>query len=255
MLVNHKREDEKERTLSSDVKGNFPGISYSSKSIQMPHKKISKLQRDQHEPLAIFRFPLIFNKSLMFSRNNPRSSLPQQMPPPPPPAYGLPSPLDENLPVPEVTPTEEVSSKTLPYEFDRQVSTLEKWAKRNKKNSRNDFIYFWTLKGIAIFFSAFSAVFIYFNSEILTIFVSSFAALCIALDGVIHPGMLRNIHLTAFHEIRELEHTIVDMWSLGISCGENIKQLKRRIYQKIMIDKKRISEYLKTAEASLGARF
>ncbi len=108
-----------------------------------------------------------------------------------------------------------------------QLVELEQWALANKKDTQNDTLAFWSLKAPAILTSAGTGVLAYFDQKTIGVVLGFVASVCVIIDGVQPRGMLRNIHLRAFHDIRFLSSKMVSQWrSREIDVREDVKSAR-----------------------------
>jgi len=138
-----------------------------------------------------------------------------------------------------------------------QIRYLEEWAQDNRRDSRRDLIRFWALKIPAILFSASAGALTYFNLQAISIIMGAVASLCVLVDSLNPGGMLRNIHYKAFHDLRQLQHDIKTEWMLNrrrATDAESEHAMCCGIIEKTQPEIKRIANYLKNAETSLGAK-
>ncbi len=152
------------------------------------------------------------------------------------------SPLDLSpLPFPD-TPVPDI--------LKRQLSELETWALANEKDAKRDATRFWVLKIPAILVSASSGVCAYLKWEIVSVIAAAVASLCILIDGFTRGGMLRNVHLRAVHDLRNLQHKLLAKWRIGFLKKEVADELAAEIIECAQIEREKIATYLKDAETT-----
>lgn len=143
------------------------------------------------------------------------------------------------------------SGSRLPPALSEKVDDLEKWALSNRQEAQDDAARFWAFKVPAILSSATSGLFALLKCRIAGVVASSIASICIVMDGLLRAGMLRGVHIRAFHEIRALESHIRDEWLIGQAKNESENELVARILIEAQDKSKQIEEYVRTAEAGL----
>ena len=82
---------------------------------------------------------------------------------------------------------------------DEQIADLERWALANVARDRKDKLRFWVLRGVAFLGAAGAAVASGLGAPQLTLGLSLFAALSIAVDAAWPTGTFRNPHQRAVH--------------------------------------------------------
>lgn len=142
----------------------------------------------------------------------------------------------------------------IPQFLKDQLTEIEYWAVDNEKDARVDAIRFWVLKIPAIVVSASSGVFAHFDMPLITLIAGSVASLCVLVDGLNPGGMLRNVHLRVFHDLRNLQQDIGAQWRVGILDGKDKNKLAAEIIRGIQTERKRIADYLCDAETKLGVK-
>jgi len=105
-----------------------------------------------------------------------------------------------------------VPGHTMPSELREYLDELEQWAMRNYNDGRKDTVAFCSLKVPAIIAAASAGIFAHFNWTIAGLVVGSIGSGCVIIDGLHPRGMLRNIHLRAFHDIRILIGKMTLQW-------------------------------------------
>ena len=131
-----------------------------------------------------------------------------------------------------------------------QLSELEEWADENRKDARRDALLFWSLKVPAIFSAASSGVWAYLGWTLPGIICGAIASFCILVDGIFPPGKLRNVHLRAVHDIRNLISSMTT--EFRSSAGES-DEVAYGIIRESENERQRIAAYIRDAETSLGA--
>jgi hypothetical protein len=82
----------------------------------------------------------------------------------------------------------------------------------------------------------------------ITALTSAVGAICVALDGVLKPGKLYGVHITAFHDIRNLENAAISEWSSGLLENKNPSTLAAEIIKRAERQRNAIVAYLKKEE-------
>lgn len=147
--------------------------------------------------------------------------------------------------------TRSASAETMPLELRQQLNELEQWAIANHRDARMDAITFWSLKVPAILASASAGVLARFDLTTASLVVGATASVCVVIDGVHPRGMLRNIHLRAFHDVRILTSRMVSQWrSRSVAADDD--NIARRIVRDAETERERIAGYIRDAETSLN---
>lgn len=139
----------------------------------------------------------------------------------------------------------------LPLVLTENLKQLEMWASLNHQDARRDAMKFWALKAPAILISACPGLFAYWKINGLSVICGVIASACIAIDGLLRAGLLRNVHIRAFHEIRALQNDLRMQWQIGILQREDQDKLLARILKDTSDERRRIEGYIKAAETSL----
>lgn len=132
------------------------------------------------------------------------------------------------------------------------IADLEHWAARNDKDARYDGIKFWALKLPAMFFSAGAGWIGHRWGSDSGMAVGVVASICVGLDGILRAGTLRSVHLKAVAEIKLCKHQAQARWKAGCLRGGDLKELAASIIEQTEKEKRRIAEYVKTAETSIS---
>ena len=97
-----------------------------------------------------------------------------------------------------------------------------------------------------------SSLFAYLDIALLPILGGAIASICVLIDGLKHPGMLYNVHLRAFHDLRNLQRYIKAQWKIGIRRKVDRDELVADIITYAEEERKKIGEYLREAETTFG---
>lgn len=150
-----------------------------------------------------------------------------------------------------------ISSKTsttnkdiLPIELKNYLTELQNWGSDNKKDSTIDTISFWSLKIPAILSSSLAGLCAHFKWSSFGVILGAVASICVIIDGIHPRGMLRNIHLKAYHDISILTRDIYNKWRTRSSKMSD-ENTYTKLIKEAQSEEKRISKYLSEAETSL----
>ena len=131
--------------------------------------------------------------------------------------------------------------------------SVEQWASLNRGDARRDALAFWALKFPAIFASASAGILAHFNLTTVSVVAGAIASACVIMDGLHHRGMLRNMHLRAYHDIRMLTTKIVSEWR-SRSLRSNPEATARRLIRETESERQRIAAYIRDAETALNIK-
>ena len=148
-----------------------------------------------------------------------------------------------------VSPPPHHDSK-MPDELQDQLDEFETWAINNKNDARMDTFAFWMLKVPAILASASAGVWAQFNWTTVSVISGAIASLCVIIDGIHPRGMLRNTHLCAYHDIRNLTLHMMSEWR-SRATNTNHDNVARKIISEVEPERQRIAEYVRNAETAL----
>jgi hypothetical protein len=135
------------------------------------------------------------------------------------------------------------------HSWKDHLDKLEQWAQANQKDASNDAVAFWLFKVPAIVASASAGVWARFGFTAVGVIVGAIASLCVIVDGIHPRGMLRNTHLRAFHDIRNLRNHMVSQFRSS-SAGQPEKTV-RKIIRESESERERIAAYIRDAETAL----
>src|SRR5436305_80545 len=112
-----------------------------------------------------------------------------------PAPVSVPAPLAAPAPAPMSLSSLRTDSLMLPQMLD-YLRNLEAWAEANKKDARRDSIKFWSLKGPAILVVSSSGLLATMHLPVaIPLIFGLIGGLCVALDGVLRPGILHKVHV------------------------------------------------------------
>jgi hypothetical protein len=144
------------------------------------------------------------------------------------------------------------SPDPMPLEMRKYLQQLEVWALANKKDAQRDTLKFWSLKAPAIMAASLSGVLgtLHLPAAI-PILIGVIGSICVAFDGIVHPGKMHAFHIRALCDLRTLENSIQNQWDIDrlrhINSGESAAKILEDAEKKRL----EISEYLKDAEGSI----
>jgi len=141
----------------------------------------------------------------------------------------------------------------LPFDLREQLGELEQWALANQADARRDAIAFWALKVPAILASASAGVWAHFNLTTVAVLMGAVASFCVIIDGVHPRGMLRNVHLRAFHDLRGLTAGMIAQWR-SRNREAHPDNIARNIIRQAEPERQRISAYIRDAETMLKTK-
>jgi hypothetical protein len=132
------------------------------------------------------------------------------------------------------------------------MSELEQWAVLNAHDARNDTIRFWLLKLPAIVSSAAAGVLAMNHLETVSAVLAALASGCVLIDAMNPGGQLRNAHMRAVHDLRALEHQVMNDWRIGTLKGKNPNRLAAEIIEGAEKIRDRVAGELRAAETSFA---
>jgi hypothetical protein len=140
----------------------------------------------------------------------------------------------------------------MPPQLQAFIGELDAWAALNERDVRRDAIRFWALKLPAILSSASAGVLALEHLGTIAAILAAVASACVLIDAVNPGGQLRNAHLRAVFDLRELEYDVVNNWRSGSLKGTASDQLAAEILDAARKVRERIFSDLKTAETSFA---
>jgi hypothetical protein len=132
------------------------------------------------------------------------------------------------------------------------VSEIEEWAALNARDARKDTFRFWALKLPAVLSSATAGILAVGHFETIAAVLAAIASACILIDGVNPGGQLRNAHLRAVHDLRSLQHQVVNEWRVGTLKGKSGGRLAAEILASAETLRDKVAADLKIAETSFA---
>ncbi len=193
---------------------------------------------------------------------------PPPRPQPSPPSAAMPPPAAAPAP-PASLPLDEVDASYLgsalslgdssasgvneiPPELGAFVSELEQWAALNARDARRDTVRFWSLKVPALLSSASAGVLAIGELGTIAAILAAVASTCVLIDAVNPGGQLRNAHLRAVHDLRLLQHQIMNNWRIGTLRGKSESRLAAEILQSAEKARDKVAADLRIAETSFA---
>jgi hypothetical protein len=140
----------------------------------------------------------------------------------------------------------------MPAELSSFISELEDWARLNQSDARHDTIRFWVLKVPAILSSASAGILAINHLETAAAILAAIATTCILIDGVNPGGQLRNAHVRAVHDLRTLQHQLVNDWRVGSLRGNNTNSLAAELLLKGEKVREEVASALRSAETTFA---
>lgn len=165
----------------------------------------------------------------------------------PGPPVGSPPP---GSPAPKVQGTE--GSPPLPPQVREFVAELENWATLNRGDARRDTIRFWVLKIPAVASSASASILALAHLDTIAAVVAAIASACILIDAVNPGGQLRNAHLRAVHELRTLQHELMNEWRIASLRGSSSDSAAAQLLENAEKVRARIAADLGAAETAFA---
>jgi hypothetical protein len=139
----------------------------------------------------------------------------------------------------------------MPIEMRQYIQGLESWALANKKDAQRDSLKFWSFKVPAIIAASVSGILgsLHLHPAI-PILIGVVGGICVAFDGIVHPGKMRGFHIRALHDLRALENSIENQWNIASLRHINSNKLAAEMLESAGKKFAEIAEYLKYGEGS-----
>jgi len=142
--------------------------------------------------------------------------------------------------------------RPMPLELQQYMQKLELWALANKKDARLDSLKFWSLKGPAIVAASLSGVLASLHlPSAIPLLIGVIGSICVAFDGIVHPGKMRSFHIRAVHDLRTLEHSIQNQWIIASLRHVDSEEFAAKLLENAEQKRLEISEYLKDGEGQM----
>jgi hypothetical protein len=168
-------------------------------------------------------------------------------PPPSPPPELMAVPEHQGLPAESHSPAD---GAPLPVNLRHHLLELEQWAQENRRDAFWDTLAFWSLKIPAILAAASAGVWAHFELTAVSVIAGAVASACVIIDGIHPRGMLRNLHLRAYHDLRALVAGMMAQWR-----SRNRRAKEENVAANIISgaeeERKRIAAYIREAETAL----
>ena len=139
--------------------------------------------------------------------------------------------------------------------IQEEVQQVQRWARANNRDARRDRIHFWMLKIPAILGGLGASALDAFGYGPVVIILGFVTAACVAIDGLYPRGRLFNVHRRAANELFSLQDQLATKRNaIRLQTPDIVRQreLLSSLLVEIEKEKRRISQYLTVAEASLG---
>jgi hypothetical protein len=158
------------------------------------------------------------------------------------------SPLDDIPETPNLV--KKAEQIEMPNALRSELESLERWAKANQAAAKKDGLKFWMLKVPTILLTSTASILTFYGLADLAIISGAVGSVLVLLDGVLHPGIMRNARYLAFYESREVQSSIATRWTAASLGGEaSAKAAAIALINDIGREKARISGALKRVEA------
>jgi hypothetical protein len=151
-----------------------------------------------------------------------------------------------------VSAEDSASALTMPPQLRAFVTELEQWAASNAQDARHDTLRFWSLKIPAGLSSASASVLALAHLNGIAAVLGTVATACILIDAVNPGGQLRNAHLRAVHDLRDLEHHVVNEWRVADLRGKGDNLSAAEILQSAQKARDKVAADLRGAETSFA---
>ena len=155
-------------------------------------------------------------------------------------------------PIAPPLPQNSLAVEDLPPQLRAFATELEEWAVLNYRDARMDAIRFWGLKIPAIFSSASAGVLALMHLETVAAILAAMASACVLIDAVNPGGQLRNAHLRAVHDLRGLQHRMMNDWRIGKLRDKTGNCLAAEILESAEKTRSKIAVDLRVAETSFA---
>ena len=132
------------------------------------------------------------------------------------------------------------------------LSELEEWATLNRRDALRDSFRFWILKLPAVLSSVSSGILAIAHIEMIAAILAATASACVLIDAVHPGGQLRNAHLRAVHDLRNLQQKIVNEWRVGSLRGRGANDLAAQILESSEGKREKIAAEIRSAETSFA---
>ncbi len=155
------------------------------------------------------------------------------------------------VPIPPPSATA-LGEDDIPPQLRAFIGELEEWAEANERDVRRDTVRFWTFKLPAVVSSASAGLLALAHLEVVAAILAAVGSACVIIDAVNPGGQLRNAHLRAVYDLRELEHDATDKWRIGALKGTASSELAAEILEGARKVRDKVASDLKAAETSFA---
>lgn len=134
----------------------------------------------------------------------------------------------------------------VPEALQQFLQKLKNSSVENERKAMWDGLKFWSLKAPAILVAGGSGITAIVNAKIgLSVAIlNGILSICVVLDGLLHPGEHRNVHLRAAEELRNLKEDIESKWQIRWAEGHTSSALLAEILDAGWRARKKINAYV-----------
>jgi hypothetical protein len=152
----------------------------------------------------------------------------------------------------KITPPPAVAVATLPERLQGFVKRLEEFALANLNDAKKDSRAFWALKSPTIFSAVLASATALAGLAPAAAVFGIIAAVAGAVEALNPRAPLRNAHLRGVHELRLLEHNILNEWNVAELEGAADQKTQAELLKKGMVRLDEIAKRISDAETVLG---
>jgi hypothetical protein len=150
---------------------------------------------------------------------------------------------------------EDLGGEKIPAQLEAFMKELEAWAVLNEQDARQDTIRFWSLKVPAVLSSASAGLLALIHWENLAAALAALASACILIDAVNPGGQLRNAHLRAVHDLRDIQYRVINEWRVAaLKTKHPNHAAAAAILESAVVARARVQADLRTAETSFAGK-
>lgn len=137
--------------------------------------------------------------------------------------------------------------------LQEQISSINTWAERNRREARRETYLFWALKAPVIVVSAAFGLMLELQWDWPLTLAGAVSAACVLIDGLYRPGHLRNFHHRAYFQLRMLANDLSDQWKAALLTADgDLDRVAAGLIDNARKRKADISNLLAAAESVLG---
>jgi len=143
----------------------------------------------------------------------------------------------------------------MPEILRRQVTEIEVWATANNRDATRESLRFWALKIPAIVGAGTAGLTGFLGWEIACLVIGGLASACVLVDSLNPAAKLRNAHLAAVHDLRQLQQDMTETWNVNawrLTTREERLELASTIISDAQPELDRIGTALELAETRLS---